>query len=56
MISKEHVLLNDLISIGIITIIEEERLEETASNFIDLLELGVVVPDKSVSISDRCSH
>ena len=40
----------------IITKVEEERLEETSSLFVDLPELGVVIPDQSVSVSDRSSH
>jgi len=56
MISEQHVLLNDLIGFWIVTKVKEEGLEKTATFFIDLPKLGVVVPDKSVSVSDGGSH
>ena len=56
MISKKHVLLNNLVSFRVVTEVKEERLEETTAFFVDLPELGIVVPDQSVSVSDSGSH
>jgi len=39
----------------IISKLKEERLEEAASMLVDLPEVGIVVPDESVSVSDGCS-
>jgi len=56
MITQKHVLFNDLVSFRVITKVKEERLKETATFFVDLPELGIVVPDQSVSVSDSGSH
>jgi len=56
MISKKHVLLNNLVSFRVVTEVKEERLEETATFFVDLPELGIVIPDQGVPISNGSSH
>jgi len=56
MISKQHILLNNLVCIRIFTKVKEERFEETSAFLVDLPELRVVVPDQSISVSNSSSH